>query len=591
MPSIKEKVDKALKEVRSEDESFDFKIFESGDDLLIPETSSDGGEGGGDGISYTVKGGGSKGGSGGGGRDVGSGGDGGADVNEDEEPKLDKEGDGKGGKDGEDGNGEHKDGDGDGKGGDRKKIKVGDKVRVKATGREGIVTRVNEDGTYEVSDMPNDFARGGIMQVFDVFDDGGIVGTFPEDDLEVISSGTGSGDGEGDGDGGDGSGSGSGGSGSSGSGGSGSGGSGGSSGGSGGSGGGSGGADGGGSGDGGGGDGGGGDMPEMPDVEELKVRLRKIRDKKMKFPMLAKTFFNVNLQDDLFYNFKARLAILNRGANEALKRKNPMPAEDVKEFLRKAGTREYYNHIQFLRSNVQLYGVVGGEAYLISPDIPIVLRDINSGLELEFPRLLDIEESLEGNLSFEELLQFVQLFDALDKFQVMDDYYYRIVSLTAVLKPEFFNDNFISEHLDFVCQYLRIRSFGLTDEIFMAFSSVELTNDILLQRVESKITSGNLLLYNVLSSDEGYIIYKCENIRNKINSYERLKITRMRLSEIEGIDRISFVFNLAQFYDLSPSLRDDENVKKTIISNLEKLSILQKQSYISYLTDINLLLT
>ena len=29
------------------------------------------------------------------------------------------------------------------------------------------------------------------------------------------------------------------------------------------------------------------------------------------------------------------------------------------------------------------------------------------------------------------------------KFQVMDDYYYRIISLTAVLKPEFFGEDFI----------------------------------------------------------------------------------------------------------------------------------------------------
>ena len=329
----------------------------------------------------------------------------------------------------------------------------------------------------------------------------------------------------------------------------------------------------------------------MPDVEELKARLRAIRAKKIKFPMLAKTFFNVDLQDDVFYNQKARLAILNRGAKEVLKYKNPMPAEEGKEYLRVAGLKEYYNHIQFLRSNVVLLGVVGGQAYLINSERPIILKNNNSGEEKEYSSLLVIEEVLEEPDWFTERKEIVELFDALEKFQLMDDYYYRIISLTAVLKPEFFGNDFIAAHFDFVCQYFRIRSFGLTNDIFMAFSSTDLTNEKIFEVVESRRISGNLLLFNVIAGEEGYIIYRCENIRNKSGNNQRLNIEKLSVRDINPIDRISIVFNIAQFYDLSPTLRNYENVKNTVLINLEKLSILQKQSYASYLTDINLLLS
>jgi hypothetical protein len=307
--------------------------------------------------------------------------------------------------------------------------------------------------------------------------------------------------------------------------------------------------------------------------------------------MLAKTFFNVDLQDDVFYHQKARLAILNRGAKEVLKYKNPIPAEEAKEYLRFAGLMQYFNHIQFLRSNVVLLGVVGGQAYLLNYERAIVLKDNNNNEE-EYPSLMDIEWMLEdGGLVLEQIAQIVRLFDALEKFQVMDDFYYRIISLTAVLKPEFFGDDFISAHFDFVCQYFRIRSFGLTNDIFMSFGTTELTNEKIYEVVESRRIAGNLLLFNVISSEDGYIIYRCQNIRNKSDNNERLKIEKLNVRDISAIDRISVVFNLAQFYDLSPTLRNYENVKNTVIVNLEKLSILQKQSYASYLTDINLLLS
>jgi hypothetical protein len=555
--------------------------------LLIPETSDGKGEGGGGGNSYTVKGGGSKGGESKGGTDFGTGGKG-EGEGEGEEPHISPEGDGGGGDDdggneededpeadGGDGDGEEqpegedKDGKGDG---DDRKIKVGDKVRVKSSGKTGVVTQVNDDGTYEVTEIQDDvaeYADGGVFKVSAIGDAiTEIIGTYPEDELEVISTSKGDGKGDSEGDGrGDGEGR---------------------------------------DGEGGDGEGEGGDEegePNMPDLEELKIRLRTIRAKKIKFPMLAKTFFNAkigeySIETEIFYNEKARLALLNRGAKEVLKYKNPMPAEQAKEYFRAVGNLQYFNHIEFLKSNVQLYGIVGGMAYLINPERPIVLKD-NNGNEIEYPSLMEIQERLddgvltdfERNNFFEFLLQTIQLFEALEKFQVLDDFYYRIISLTAVLKPELFGSDYISAHFDFICQYLRIRSFGLTNDIFMAFSQTDLTNERIFERVESRIIRGNLILFNILAKEEGYIVYRCENIRNKSNNNDRLNIDKLNVRDISLTDRIDIVFNIVQFYDISPTLRNNENVKNTVMMNLEKISILQKQSYASYLTDINLLLS
>jgi hypothetical protein len=189
---------------------------------------------------------------------------------------------------------------------------------------------------------------------------------------------------------------------------------------------------------------------------------------------------------------------------------------------------------------------------------------------------MEIEELLESiseysaieMISYLQRFQILDLFDMLEKFQVRDDFYYRIISLTAVLKPELFGDDYISAHFDFVCQYFRIRSFGITNAIFMAWGVTDLTNEKIFEVVESRTISGNLLLFNVIASEEGYIIYKCANIRNKSGNNDRLIIEKLNVRGMSGSDIINIVFNLGNFYTLTPTLRNDEGVKNTVLQNL-----------------------
>jgi len=550
MPNIKEKVEIALQEVRKEDELFDFKIFESNDFLIIPETSNSEGESGGSGNSYTVNGGGGIGYGEGGGKDFGEGGDGEGEGGKEHKPEIEKEGKDSGDSDGDDDDGDDDDGDDDdgddddGDDDDEQKIKVGDKVRVKSTGKEGVISVVNPDGTYDVSELPTtpQLSKGGIA----MFSDGGAVGTYAEEELEVISSSKGGkGKGKGKGKGGEG-----------------------------------------GESEGGESEGGeseGQQRPQQPpDIEELKARFRKIRAKKFKLPIMAKTLFNADLFNDLFYHEQARLAILNRGAKEVLNYKNPLPADEGKVYF----SLDYYSHVEFLRTNVVSFG----SAYLIDPTTKIIVY--NAKIErIELPSLNDIEDFLENNPTLTSISASLITFKFIEKYQQMDDYYYRILSLTCILKPEFFTQNYLKAHIDFICQYYRIRGFGIANDVFFGFNSAELTEERIFERIGSELILRNLIVYNIIANNEDYIVYKCKNIRVKLGSLDKLEISKMNLSEITPLARTSIMFNLANFYQMSVNLQKNEQLKNTTLRNIEKLSILQKESYVTYITDIKLLLT
>jgi hypothetical protein len=123
MASFKEQIDKIKETLKKDDENVEIKLYESGDTLLIPETSAAEGISGGDGNSYTVKGGGGKplSGSGGyrGGKDYGTGSSTGGqedgESEDGEQPKIDGHGSGQDG-DGDGDGGQDGDGDGDGDG-------------------------------------------------------------------------------------------------------------------------------------------------------------------------------------------------------------------------------------------------------------------------------------------------------------------------------------------------------------------------------------------------------------------------------------------------------------------------------------------
>ncbi len=136
---LKSQINKIAEEIKGDDENFSIPLFQSGDDLIIPETDAQNwGAKGGIGKSY-----------------------GGAEAEEDAVPEDEDDDDDDEQSDkkdvGEDDDDVHKielppmenevKGDSDKK--DRK-AKIGSKVKIKSTGGEGIVTGKNPDGTFKV---------------------------------------------------------------------------------------------------------------------------------------------------------------------------------------------------------------------------------------------------------------------------------------------------------------------------------------------------------------------------------------------------------------------------------------------------------
>ena len=154
MASLKQKVKDIASEIKGQDENFEITLFQSGDELEIPPTDNFEGKSGGTGKANVI-GQPQQGGSGGGDDTDIHGGEGG-----DEDPpdiNLGPDGpDGPGGDGPEGPEGPGGDDGPEGPGGDdpQTRIKVGDRVRNKTTGGEGIVTAINDDGTYRVGSVP-----------------------------------------------------------------------------------------------------------------------------------------------------------------------------------------------------------------------------------------------------------------------------------------------------------------------------------------------------------------------------------------------------------------------------------------------------
>ena len=106
--------------------------------------------------------------------------------------------------------------------------------------------------------------------------------------------------------------------------------------------------------------------------------------------------------------------------------------------------------------------------------------------------------------------------------------------------------------------------------------------------------NSTLLIYNILAEGDDYIIYFTENL---LSVGKPVKISKMTLQEFMsknygelGRMRIDIIFNLASFYEFSPKLQNNTTAKKTSLENMDKLSILQKESYMNFISDIGLLL-
>jgi len=560
----KEKVAKALAEVKKDNEDFDFDIFESGDFLrLLQTTNSKTGDSQKKPDELPPE-----------------------ETPEQNEPKIEdepdpdeEEGKGKGkDKDKEDEKEGKDDDDKDGKGGKkRREIKVGDKVRIKQTGRVGVVTQVNPDGTYVVSeDNDNvDFADGGtIVNVFDA-DTGDEIGTYQEEELEVISEEDGGDGKDGGDDGGDeeppedgkeGKG-----------------------------------------GKKGGKKGGdpetdpdpdGGDdddddpdddnppdpnapprPPKPVDIDELKRKFRKIRTHTFKLPLFAKSFFNADLNNQLFYDEQSPLVLFNRAAKDVLNpRKNV--SLDTYTSLFNFNVNYIREHVPFLRTYMHYIPDANGNmVYMINPQIRFVfpesspLFEISGMFSLEgMEQLMDLEPQLAQ--------AFVPLIRFLEKIIVNDNFYYRILSLSAVFNPEYFSRNYLKTHLDFLSSYFLVNMLTFSNQRNI-YTEVEVTDSLMYTTTQNE---GNMLVINSIkpeNKDEDYILYVCRNVISFTG--DKIKIDRILLENAADSERLIIVQNLTGFYTYSFYMKSNSNAKKTVLGNMRKYGTLQDKLYKNFL--------
>jgi hypothetical protein len=494
MQTFKKQVQDIAEKLKGEyEKSSDITLFQSGDELLVPETTAFEGESDAGGNAYVPRK--PKGNQEGGEiDDTGAtfdepiGGDNPLDL-----PPIDEPHSGGGSKSG------------GGKGKGENKITVGSKVKVKSSGKTGIVTRVNPDGTYTVSEEDSggaefELAKGGnIEQQID--SDGEVLGDFPEDELEPINDGGDGGDGGGDGDGGGGEGGGQGG----------------------GQGGGEGGGEGGGQGGGeGGGEDGGGESPQMPqiDVEEIKERFNRLKTHRFKLPTFAKIFFKaevdkINYENTVFYKYKSRLVLYHRLAKNTLRYKNPMPILEAEGFL--DISNRFSEHYNFLSSNLKFEN----DGYFIKKNeqLKIFEKSNNSSGSVynSAPSIQEYEDLLNSDYDIVDLIYANVFLNNIEEVITMDNAYYRILSLSAFFNPEFFGDDWLQPHLDFIFRYYNQSVLGFSNLPNGAFSNILLDEEVIYNMMSGIYPEGkNMDVYNLIRDiDNDYTVYVCENIRSK----------------------------------------------------------------------------
>ena len=189
----------------------------------------------------------------------------------------------------------------------------------------------------------------------------------------------------------------------------------------------------------------------------------------------------------------------------------------------------------------------------------------------------------------------------IEKQFVLDYQYYRILSLTPFIRPEFFSSNWIKPHLDYIFNYFRANELGFTNVPTAPFSTIagqltptqlpipsRLENDSL-----SSIMTQNLSLYNVLRQTikDDYKIYVFEDLipirQNQANYNVKFKIISDEELSTGGQITEDIASSLMVFYQYSIVLRMSYDYKEIALFNLQKLSNLQMQSYETLLRDID----
>ncbi len=405
----------------------------------------------------------------------------------------------------------------------------------------------------------------------DATNSGNETGDFPEDDLEVIDEGE-----EDDGEGGEGSG---------------------------------------------GGNGGGGATTanlNVPDIDEIKETLERIKKHKFKFPSLGADMFKAEVNsNDIFYKYQAPLKLYNRLAKNVFSKKRPMSVESSNGYFK--FIREYSAYFNFVMTALdKKVKATSGTGYYINPSASISVpaparitiqvngngeatgivdgdgKEINVGAiintisPLSSFTISEIEDELNNaDSDISTIMDCVRKLAYIDSVIFTDNSLYRIISLAAFVNPEFFGDYWLKPHMDFMFRYYTQTELGFSNIPTAPFEMTQLDESAIYSMMRQ-----NFNLYNIINTAdrEDYIVYIFENLKIK-DKVKKSAIYRMRLrDELEAnSDSIQFICaELKSFYEFSLKLQNNVNNKNLSLSNLQKLSSLQKESYASFIRDIDL---
>jgi len=549
----------------------------------------------------------------------------GEDEPKDGEGEGDDEGDGQGGE-GDDGEGDKK----------RTQIRVGDKVRIKGTNQEGVVTEINEDGTYRVGTA--NFADGG--------ETGDVLGNYEEEELEVISESKGSGEGEReDKEGEDKEGE-----------------------------------------DGEGKEGEGkpkkgksgppppvrppdptdgpepegepgppqpppppgpqGLPPQLPtlNVYDLKERLRRVKNTDFKFPNFAKSFYNAdlsavtspyvteNMEMDFTYFDKAKMALYHIYAKNIYERK--FKGNDAQNFLWLIS--KYDSHLRFLTYSIDRSSFKIAENQFFKIDLTkkvmsnamfqiLVLPDIMGGGMADFSNdevndivsnaigggqfTINLEEMTisaslqnmenilndcpdiidESNPNYKDVFLTLITLDALDNIIVRDDGYYKFVSLLAFVNQDLFNQYWLESNLNFMFKFFNTSKLAFTNlkpynQFFLVDDMIERLT-IAMETENKNLNTWNVIKVEIFGQRDQYRVYKGTNLRLR---------TDADITDEASIENISLTFadklliseDIKSFYISVNNILSTES-RKQCYKNLQNIFNLQLNSYMDFLNELD----
>ena len=357
--------------------------------------------------------------------------------------------------------------------------------------------------------------------------------------------------------------------------------------------------------------------PPKPINRDLYLgKINRIKQYVFKTPTFAKVFFNAKLQEENdFWGGQAQMVLYNRVAKDYLRIKKSTKLQSA-DYVLSMTNNMFPVFDMFCQANmIDIQG-----AYYINPSKSIehlfsftdrgTIRQGNeqeAQLRLLFNQICSIDWMLtvlnneEENEGFSFIIK--EAVKRIEKFIVLDKDLYAILSLSAFYRPELYSKNYLAIHLNFIFSFYGELNLGFSNLNNGCFSDISLgvisrddranvNIEEILKKTEQLGRNSNMNVYNLIRDKVkgDYQVYKSENIR--CNDDEKPVVSRKySLKDIDAENKRIIKENIIDFYKFCLLLKDNNKNKKVTLDNMKILSILQKESYKDFIMRIQLLIT